>query len=93
MSDLTLMAESIRDTIEALERAREVSKELRSQINHKSYSAFRVQMEELSERLRHLKTMLYHEDEMALDELADALSNAFHGQPTAEEYRHGSHHE
>jgi len=90
MSDPTLMAETIRDTIEALERAREVSKELRKQTNHENYSAFRVQMDELSERLRHLKTMLAHEDEMALDELADALSRAFQGQPA--EYRRAEGH-
>ena len=30
--------------------------------------------------------MLYHEDEMALDELADALAVAFHSHPA--EYHH-----
>ena len=90
MSDITLMAEAIRNTIETLERARQVSKELRDQPNHKTYSAFRTQMEELSERLRQLKAMLAHEDEVALDELADALSHAFHGESA--EYRHASGH-
>jgi molybdenum cofactor cytidylyltransferase len=90
MSDLTLMAEAIRDTIETMERAREVSRELRDNTNHENYSAFRTQMDELSERLRKLNARLAHEDEVALDELADALSRAFHGQST--EYRRGDEH-
>jgi molybdenum cofactor cytidylyltransferase len=79
MSDLTLM-----------ERAQEVGRELRDNTNHENYSAFRTQMDELSERLRKLNARLAHEDEVALDELADALSRAFHGQST--EYRRGDEH-
>jgi len=90
MSELTQMAEAIHDTLEMLERAQEAGEELRKETNHENYSAFRVQMEELSDHLRQLKTMLAHEDEVAEDELADALSRAFHGQPA--EYHHAEGH-
>jgi len=86
MSDLTLIAEHIRDTVDTMERARKVGEQLREHTTHQNYSAFRVQMEELSARLRHLNAILLHEDEMALDELADALDRAF--ELPAPEYRH-----
>ena len=90
MSDLTLIAESIRDAVETMERGREVGTTLRERATRENYSAFRQQMKELSARLQHLNSMLAHEDEMALDELADALSRAFNKQPS--NYRHANGH-
>jgi hypothetical protein len=47
-------------------------------------------MNELYQRLRGLNAMLLHEDEMALDELADALNHTFN-KPSSE-YRHSDGH-
>ena len=86
MSDLTTMAENIREATEAMERAQLAARKLREDTNHSTYSIFRAQMETLSKHLTQLRAMLYHEDEMALDELADALAVAFHSHPA--EYHH-----
>lgn len=86
MSDLTLMAENIREALEAMERAQQAAHKLREETNHATYSAFRIQMETLAKHLSQLRAMLHHEDEMALDELADALAVAFHSHPA--EYHH-----
>lgn len=90
MSDLTLIAENIRNAMDALERTHEVGEDLRERVTPETYSAFRQQMDELTGRLHQLSAMLSHEDEMALDELADALRRAFHARPT--EYRHADGH-
>jgi hypothetical protein len=90
MSDLTLIAEHIHETMEALERTQETGNGLRERVTRENYAAFRIQMNELHERLRKLNAMLLHEDEMALDELADALNRSF-DKPAAE-YRHASGH-
>jgi len=90
MSDLTTMAENIREAVEVMERAQQAARKLREDTNHATYSAFRAQMETLTKHLTQLRTMLHHEDEMALDELADALAVAFHSHPS--EYHHAEHH-
>jgi hypothetical protein len=90
MSDLTLIAESIRTAMEALEHTQEVGETLRERVTRENYALFRVHMNELYQRLRSLNAMLLHEDEMALDELADALNRAFNKTPS--EYRHASGH-
>ena len=90
MSDLTLIAENIRTAMEALERTQEVGEGLRERVTRENYAAFRQQMDKLSQRLRGLNAMLLHEDEVALDELADALNRAFDKTPA--EYRHASGH-
>jgi hypothetical protein len=90
MSDLTLMAENIRDAVQTMERAKKVGEELRERATRENYAAFRAQMGELTTRLRHLNIMLLHEDEMAFDELADALDRAF--ELPAPEYRHADAH-
>lgn len=90
MSDLTTMAENIREATEAMERAKQASEKLRQETNHVTYRAFRAEMATLTEHLIQLRTMLAHEDEMALDELADALAVAFHSHPS--EYHRVEHH-
>ena len=90
MSDLTLMAENIHEALKALEQTQEVGENLQEQVTRENYAAFRKQMGELIDRLRKLSTMLLHEDEMALDELADALNRSF--DKPAVEYRHASGH-
>lgn len=90
MSDLTLIAEHIHETMDALEQTQEAGEELRGRVTRENYAAFRIQMDALYERLRKMNAMLLHEDEMALDELADALNRAFNKSP-AEYRRAGGH--
>ena len=90
MSDMTLIAENIRNTMEAMERTQEVGEGLCERVTRENYTAFRAHLEALTERLRGLKSMLAHEDEVALDELADAINRAFDQPPV--EYRHASGH-
>jgi hypothetical protein len=85
------MAENIRTTLETLEHTQAASDDLRERVTRENYAAFRKHMNELYQRLRTLNTMLLHEDEMALDEFADALSRAFDREPS--EYRRASGHE
>lgn len=91
MSDLTLMAENIRAALEKLEHTQSAGDELRESVTRENYATFRKHMDELYQRLKALNNMLLHEDEMALDEFADALSRAFERTPS--EYRHASGHE
>lgn len=90
MSDLTSIAEHIQETMQTLERTQEAGNGLREQVTRENYANFRRQMDELYQRLRKLNSMLLHEDEVALDELGDALSRAFENKPA--EYRHASGH-
>ena len=90
MSDLTLIAENIRTAMEELEHTQEVGENLRERVTRENYAQFRLHMNELAQRLRSLNAMLLHEDEMALDELADALNQAFDKPPS--EYRHAGGH-
>ena len=90
MSDLTTIAEGIRTSMDAMEKARKAEEALRTEANHENYKNFRNSMETVIEHLTHLKHMLAHEDEMAMDELGDALSRAFYGHPG--EYRHAEGH-
>ena len=90
MSDLTTIAEQIQDAMRAMGQTQEAGEGLRERVTRESYAHFRAQMEELHQRLRGLNAALLHEDEMALDELADALSRAFESPPS--EYRHASGH-
>ena len=90
MSDLTLIAENIRTAMEEMERTQEVGESLQERVTRENYARFRLHMNELYQRLRGLNAMLLHEDEMALDELADALNQAFDKPPS--EYRHAGGH-
>jgi hypothetical protein len=85
-----MIAEQIRAAMDAVDEMEEAEELLRLRANHENFTAFRESMETLSGHLHHLKQMLDHEDEMALDELGDALSRAFHGHVA--EYRHAEGH-
>jgi len=74
MSDLTMMAETIREAMRAVEEAHEATEELRAETNHDNFDAFKAKMLELQEHLSRLKTVLDHEETYAFDELMDALS-------------------
>ncbi len=77
MSDLTMIAESIRDAMQAVEEAYHASNGLKENANHKTFDAFRAKMAELEEHLSKLKMVLDNEEAYAMDELMDALSRVY----------------
>ena len=77
MSDLTLMAETIHDTMQAVEEAHHVSEKWKEEANHEKFDEFRAKMAELHEHLSKLKMILDNEEAYAMDELMDALSKAY----------------
>lgn len=79
MSDLTLIAEDILNTMQAVEEAHHVAQELRAKNNHAAFDAFRAKMIELHDRLSKLKMVLDNEEEFAMDELMDAMSKVYSG--------------
>lgn len=76
MSDLTLIAEDILNTMQTIEEAYHVTQALREKTDHAAFDMFRTKMSELEERLSQLKMVLDNEQAFAIDELADALSMA-----------------
>lgn len=79
MSDLTLIAEEILETMRAMDEAYHATKVLREKTDHVAFDEFRAKMSELEERLSKLKMVLDNEEAFAMDELADALSMAYTG--------------
>jgi len=79
MSDLTLIAEDILDTMHALDEAYHATQELRVKTDYVAFDMFRTKMSELEERLSKLKMVLDNEEAFAMDELADAFSMAYSG--------------
>jgi hypothetical protein len=85
MSDLTLIAEDILDTMRAMDEACHATQVLREKTDHVAFDIFRAKTSELEKRLHKLKVVLDNEEAFALDELADAISMAVTGRRT--EYR------
>jgi DNA-binding protein H-NS len=77
MSELTMMAEAILETMQAVEEAHNAAQELRRENNHSAFDAFKAKMSELEEHLGKLKRVLDNEEAYAMDELMDALSRAY----------------
>ena len=85
MSDLTLIAEDILDTMQALDEAYHATQELRVKTDYVAFDMFRTKMSELEERLSKLKMVLDNEEAYFVEEIADALSMMNAGHHT--EYR------
>lgn len=85
MTDWDLITEYIHNAMEAVDQAHEATEELRKQATPETFDAFRIQMEELTDHLSKLQTVLKNEEAYAVDELADWLSQVFTGKRT--EYR------
>ena len=79
MSDLTLIAEDILNTMRTIEEAHTVTQTLRVKIDPVALSDFRIKMIELQNRLEKLKMVLDNEEAFAIDELVDALSVVYTG--------------
>jgi hypothetical protein len=77
MSELTMMAETIREAMRAVEEAHAATVELGETTNHETFNAFKVKMTELEEHLTKLMMVLDNEEAYAMDQLMDALSRAY----------------
>jgi hypothetical protein len=85
MTDWDLMVEYIQRAMEAVEEAHDATKDLRESVTPETFDQFREKLQELTEHLTQLQTVLDNQEAFALDELADWLSKAFSGR--ASEYR------
>lgn len=77
MSELTMIAETILEAMQAVEEAHEATQEFRKSNNHAAFDAFKARMGELEEHLAKLKMVLDNEEAYAMDELMDALSRVY----------------
>ena len=85
MTDWDLMTEYIHHAMHVVDKAHAATRQLRENANPETFDNFRAQLQELTDHLTHLQTVLNHQEAFALDELADWLSKAFTGKPS--EYR------
>ena len=85
MTDWDLMTEYIHTAMHTVEKAHAASRQLRENANPETFDNFRAQLQELTENLTKLQTVLNNQEAFALDEVADWLSKAFTGKPS--EYR------
>jgi hypothetical protein len=85
MTDWDLMTEYIHNAMHVVDKAHAASRQLREDANPETFDNFRAQMQELTEHLTKLQTVLNNQEAFALDEFADWLSKAFTGKPS--EYR------
>lgn len=89
MTDWDLINEYIQRAMQALDKAHEATNGLRKNATPEAFDQFRAEMQELTEHLTQLQTILNHSDTYALNELADWLSTTFGGQHA--EYRQTPH--
>lgn len=80
MTDWDLMTEHIHTAMHVVDKAHAASRQLRENANPETFDNFRAQLQELTEHLTELQTVLNNQEAFALDELADWLSKAFTGQ-------------
>jgi len=79
MSDMTLIAEDIVNTMQAVDEAFQATEKLRNDADPVAFDSFRAKMIELHDRLSKLKMVLDDENAFAMDELMDALSKVYSG--------------
>ena len=68
-----------------VDKAHTATRQLREHATPETFDNFRAQLQELTENLTQLQTVLNNQEAFALDELADWLSKAFTGK--ASDYR------
>jgi hypothetical protein len=89
MTDWNMITENIRLAMQALDEAQHAREKLLAVPTSDQFDAFRLQMQELTERMNQLQTILNDEKAYAVDELNDWLSQALAGHHA--EYRRTSH--
>ena len=82
MTDWDLMTEYIHNAMHVLEKAHAASRQLRENANPETFDNFRAQLQELTDHLTKIQTVLNNQEAFALDEMADWLSKAFTGNPS-----------
>lgn len=82
MTDWDLILGYIQNAMDAVDRAHEATNGLRENATLETFDHFREQMDELTEHLTRLQTVLDNQEAFALDEMADWLSKAFTGRPS-----------
>lgn len=79
MTDWDLITEYIQNAMQAVDKAHEASNGLREKATPETFDQFRLQMQELTEHLTKLQSVLDNQEAFALDQMADWLSEAFSG--------------
>lgn len=77
MTDWDQITDYIQKAMHALDKAHEASNELRENGTHEVFDEFRTRMQELTDHLTKLQTVLDNQEAFALDEAADWLSKVF----------------
>lgn len=81
MTDWDMITEYIRNAMQAVDEAHDVSLELRDNATTEVFDEFRSHMQELIEHLTRLQTVLNNEEAFAVDELVDWISKTYTGHP------------
>ncbi len=84
MIDWDLMTEYIQNAIYELDKAHAATRQVRENATPETLNNFLAQMQELTENLTNLQTVLNHQEVFAADELTDWLSIAFTGKPSSD---------
>jgi hypothetical protein len=74
MTDWDTMVDDIHAAMQAVDAAHAATESLRAKADREAIEKFQVQMKELYNRLDQIRKILAHEDQYALDEIADALA-------------------
>ncbi len=83
MTDWDLMTEYIQNAMYELDKAQIATRQVRENTTPETLDNFLAQMQELTENLTNLQTVLNHQEAFAADELTDWLSIAFTGKPSS----------
>lgn len=76
MTDLETMVENIQAAMQAVDAAHAATESLRAKADREAIENFQKRMKELHEHLEEIQRILAHEDQYAIDEIADAIGAA-----------------
>jgi Tfp pilus assembly protein PilO len=79
MSEMAVIAEYIRNAMQAVEETHKAGEELKKDPKAENLDSLRAQMNELQNHLSKLLTVLNNEEAYAIDELVDALTRIYTG--------------
>jgi hypothetical protein len=82
MTDWDLITETIHNAMYGVDKAHAATRQVRANATPENIDNFLAEMQELSENLTNLETVLNHQEAFAVDELTDWLSKAFTGKPS-----------
>jgi hypothetical protein len=88
MTDWNLMTKSIHNAMHIVDKAYTASRQLRENANPETFDNFRAQLQELTEDLVKIQTVIDNQEAFAREEFADWLGKAFRAR--ASQYRRAS---